>query len=360
MKARGTRRLGRLLPEDPAEVGGYELVGRVGAGGMGTVYAATAPGIRGYLAVKVIAGEHAATAGFRRQFAHEARLLARVNSPCVARFVQADVEADPPWLATEYVPGPTVRHHVERHGPLGPGMLVGLAAGAAEALRAVHSVGIVHRDLKPSNVVIAPPGPKILDFGIARPTAPEDPTRWIRLRRFRDGLRRLGVRAPDGLPQPDERPAEGPRDRLGTPGWISPEQYRGEPATDRSDVFLWGCLVAFAAAAHNPFGHGHPKELARRVLREEPDLDRLPAGLERLVLSALAKDPAARPDSTVLLREVLAASGAEPPPTGAAIPAAVREMLRTHWNEVDVRLPRPPRELPHGLTRGLARLWPTG
>ncbi|MFD0801318.1 serine/threonine-protein kinase, partial [Streptomonospora algeriensis] len=316
MKARGTRRLGRLLPDDPAEVGGYELVGRVGSGGMGIVYAGTAPGIRGYLAIKVINGGYAATPEFRRQFAHEARLLARVNSPYVARFVQADVEADPPWLATEYVPGPTVRHHVERHGPLRGGMLVGLAAGAAEAIRGVHSGGIVHRDLKPSNVVIAPSGPKILDFGIARPTTREDPTRWMRLRRFRDRLRRLGLPSPEGLPG-DDRQAAAPRDRVGTPGWISPEQYRGEPATDRSDVFLWGCLVAFAAAAHNPFGHGHPRELARRVLREEPDLDRLPAELEPLVLAALSKDPAKRPDSTRLLREVIAAGGGEPPPTGA-------------------------------------------
>ncbi|MUL39789.1 serine/threonine protein kinase [Streptomonospora sp. PA3] len=344
MKARGTRRLGRLLPGDPAEVGGYELVGRVGSGGMGTVYAGRAPGIRGYLAVKVVNGEHAATAEFRRQFAHEARLLARVNSPCVARFVQADVEAEPPWLATEYVPGPTVRHHVERHGPLRGGMLAGLAAGAAEALRAVHAVGIVHRDLKPSNVVIAPTGPKILDFGIARSTAPEDPTRWIRLRRFRQGLRRIGIREPQGLPSADGGRATAPRDRVGTPGWISPEQYRGEPATDRSDVFLWGCLVAFAGSARNPFGHGHPKELARRVLREEPDLERLPAGLEPLVLAALSKDPAERPDSSRLLREVLAASGGDPRP--AAVSATLREFLRTTWTEVAVRLPRPPREYP--------------
>ncbi|QBI52540.1 serine/threonine-protein kinase [Streptomonospora litoralis] len=348
MKARGIRRLGRLLPGDPAEIGGYELVGRVGSGGMGTVYAGKAPGIRGYLAIKVINGEHAAAPEFRRQFAYEARLLARVNSPCVARFVQADVEADPPWMATEYVPGPTVRHHVERHGPLRGGMLVGLAAGAAEALRAVHTVGIVHRDLKPSNVVVAPQGPKILDFGIARPTAPEDATRWIRVRRFREGLRRLRLPAPGGLPGADDSGAA-PRDRVGTPGWISPEQYRGGAATDRSDVFLWGCLVAFAAAARNPFGHGHPKELARRVLREEPDLDRLPGELEGLVLAALAKDPAERPDSTALLGAVLAAAGET---TAAPTAVALRELLGARWTEVAVQPPRPPREGP--------RLWPLG
>ncbi|GAB3462421.1 hypothetical protein GCM10027570_48800 [Streptomonospora sediminis] len=351
MKARGIRRLGRLLPGDPAEVGGYELVGRIGSGGMGTVYAGTAPGIRGYLAVKVVNSTNgAATAEFRRQFAYEARLLARVNSPCVARFVQADVEAEPPWLATEYVPGPTVRRHVERHGPLRGGMLTGLAAGAAEALKAVHSVGVVHRDLKPSNVVIAPSGPKILDFGIARPTAPEDATRWMRVRRFRRGLQRLGAAPPGGLPG-TEAPGAGPRDRVGTPGWISPEQYRGEPATDRSDVFLWGCLVAFAAAAHDPFGHGHPKELARRVLREAPDLDRLPADLEQLVLAAMAKQPAERPDSTELLGAALAIAG-EPAPTTAAATTALRNLLSSQWTDVAVRLPSAPRERP--------RFWPLG
>ncbi|MDA0567294.1 serine/threonine protein kinase [Streptomonospora sp. S1-112] len=346
MKARGIRRLHRLLPDDPTHVGGYELVGRIGSGGMGTVYAATIPGVRGYLAVKVITEEHATTPEFRRQFAHEARLLARVNSPCVARFVQADVEAPLPWLATEYVPGPTVRHHVERHGPLRGGMLWGLAAGAAEALRAVHSVGIVHRDLKPSNVVIAPSGPKILDFGIARPTTPEDPTRWMRVRRFRRRVRTLRLPEPADLPDDPEVSAV-PADRVGTPGWISPEQYRGQPATDRSDVFLWGCLVAFAAAAHDPFGHGHPKEMARRVLREEPDLDRLPPRLEPLVLAAMSKDPANRPTATDLLTESLAAAGHPGPPHTPAL----RALLTTKWTEVAVRLPDPPRQ-------PVLRLWP--
>ncbi|NYI97837.1 serine/threonine protein kinase [Streptomonospora nanhaiensis] len=347
MKARGIRRLHRLLPEDPTHVGPYELVGRVGAGGMGTVYAATIPGVRGYLAVKVITEEHATTPRFRRQFAHEARLLARVNSPCVARFVQADVEAPLPWLATEYVPGPTVRHHVERHGPLRGGMLWGLAAGAAEALRAVHAVGIVHRDLKPSNVVIAPSGPKILDFGIARPTAPEDPTRWMRVRRFRRRVRTLRLPEPADLPGDPEASAV-PADRVGTPGWISPEQYRGQPATDRSDVFLWGCLVAFAAAAHDPFGHGHPKEMARRVLREEPDLDRLPGRLESLVLAAMSKDPADRPTAAEVLTETLSAAGHP----GMPYSAALSDLLTTQWTEVAVRLPAPPRQ-------GGFSLWPS-
>ncbi|MFC4560524.1 serine/threonine-protein kinase [Nocardiopsis mangrovi] len=348
MKARGARRLGRLVDGDPSEVGRYRLVGRVGDGGMGVVYAGTADGVTGYLAIKVIHAEHAARDEFRRNFAHEARLLARVNSPCVARFVQADVEADPPWIATEYVPGPTVRHHVERHGALRGGMLLGLAVGAADALRAIHAAGIVHRDLKPSNVVISPTGPKVLDFGIARPTAGEDPTRWMRVRRLRRRLQELR-----GAEQPDvsgtDHATQPARDRVGTPGWISPEQYRGRPATDRSDVFLWGCLIAFAAAAHDPFGHGHPKEMARRVVAEDPDLAGLTPAMEKLVLAAMAKDPADRPDSGVLLDRALALAAddavADPPrPTSAQRAVAVRSLLKETWTDVSIRLPQPARD----------------
>jgi serine/threonine protein kinase len=319
---------------------------------MGTVYAGVADGVDGYLAVKVVHAEHAGDPAFRRRFAHEARLLARVNSGCVARFVRADVEAEVPWLVTEYVPGPTVRHHVERHGPLRGGMLNGLAVGAAEALRAIHTAGVVHRDLKPSNVVISPVGPKVLDFGIARPTGGDDPTRWMRVRRFRRRLRTLRISA-DPAPAGDGT-AHGPADGVGTPGWISPEQYRREPVTDRSDVFLWGCLVAFAAAAHDPFGHGHPRELARRVLAEEPDLDRLSPALEAQVHAAMAKSPGDRPDSTELLDRALAVAGRGPEPGGGRVDrgAAVRALLAEEWTQVAVRLPRPAREWGRLLPRG--------
>ncbi|TDQ43907.1 serine/threonine-protein kinase [Actinorugispora endophytica] len=343
MRARGPRRLGRLLPDDPAEVGRYRLVGRIGTGGMGTVYAGTAEGVEGYLAVKVIHAVHAANPEFRRRFAREARLMVRVDSPCVPRFIHADVEADRPWLVTEFVPGPTLRHHVERYAPLRGGMLLGLAAGAAEALRAVHAAGIVHRDLKPSNVILAPGGPKVLDFGIAQ--ADDDPTLHLRLRRMRRRVRALGIANPPSTPMrpggPDA-PAGGGRSLLGTPGWISPEQYRGRPVTERSDVFLWGALVAFAAARHDPFGHGTPNELAHRVLTEEPDLDGLPPELERLVLAAMAKRPADRPTPSELLREVLSLAG-PPPAPGTGERHLVQALLENEWTGVSDRLPGPPR-----------------
>lgn len=322
-------------------MGPYRLIGRIGSGGMGTVYAGVAEGIEGYLAVKVIHREHAANPEFRRNFAREARLMVRVDSPCVPRFVHADVEAEQPWLVTEFVAGPTLRHHVERFSALRGGMLLGLAAGTVEALCAIHSAGIVHRDLKPSNVILAATGPKVVDFGIAQ--ADEDPTLHLRLRRMYRRARERGV-SPPRRPLRPGRPAaaRNRRSLVGTPGWISPEQYRGQPVTERSDVFLWGALVAFAAARHDPFGHGSPQELAHRVVAEEPDLDGLPPGLERLVLAAMAKNPADRPLPGELLDEVLALAGAEAAP-GATRRQRVRELLAREWTGVSVRPPKPPR-----------------
>ncbi|MEU3016234.1 MULTISPECIES: serine/threonine-protein kinase [unclassified Nocardiopsis] len=343
MKARGVRRLAPLEPGDPSEVGGHRVRGRVGAGGMGTVYAVDSPGGRGYLAVKVAHPGLVRDHRVRERFAHEARLLARVDSHCVARFVSADVEADPPWLITEYAPGPTLRHQVERFGRLRGGMLLGLAAGVAEALRAVHAAGVVHRDLKPGNVVVSVAGPKLLDFGIAHAAEEPDPTKWRRLRRMRRAFRTLGLPSPEALA--DARVARS-LDRRGTPGWISPEQYRRQPTTHASDVFLWGATVAFAAAGHDPFGTAPPREMARRVTSEEPDLRYLPPGLEKLVVAAMSVEPADRPGSGELLRAVLALEGPEggvrtPPEAGEG---GVRGLLERHWTRVAVRPPLPPRE----------------
>lgn len=339
MKARGPRRLGRLLPEDPESVGGYTVVGRIGSGGMGTVYAASGEGLHGYLAVKVVHRRHAEDPRFRERFAAEARLLARVNSPCVARFVAADVQTELPWLATEYVPGPTLRHHVDRHGRLRTPMVRALAVGVADALRAVHGTGVVHRDLQPNNVVMAASGPKLLDFGIAHLGVREEATRWIRLRRYRRAVRDIGLPEP-AVPEPEAVP--GPRDRLGTPGWTSPEQYRGLPVSTASDVFLWGSLVAFAASGRDPFGVAEPAEMARRTVREEPDLDRLPPGLDDLVKAAMAKAPEDRPAIGEVLDRALEAAGRTGPGNRAA---AVRAVLSEEWTDVAVRPPKPPRRL---------------
>lgn len=360
MKARGVRRLDPLEPGDPREVGGHRVRGRIGSGAMGTVYAADSPGVHGYLAVKVVHPEQAADHRFRARFAVEARLLSQVNSPSVARFVRADMRAEPPWLITEYVPGPTLRYHVERFGRLRKGMLLGLAVGTAEALRAIHAAGVVHRDLKPSNVVLSSTGPKLLDFGIAHPVEDPDPTKWIRLRRMRRAYRDLRLPSPDTLS--DERIAERV-DRLGTPGWTSPEQYQRQPTTQKADVFLWGAMTAFASVGHDPFGRADVKEMSRRVMFEEPDLQHLPSGLERLVVAAMSKDPDERPDAEELLAAALALEnpeggvrepeGGRGSAPGTGLPA-VRGLLERQWTEVAVRPPQPPR----GGTRLFGRTAP--
>lgn len=305
--------LSPLLPDDPKEIGGYRLVGRIGAGGMGVVYAAAGSG--GYIAIKVIHSDHAADPEFRVRFAREVDLARRVVSPRVPAFYGADTQAASPWLATEYVPGRTLREHLTAHGPLRDGMLLGFAAGVAEALRVVHAAGIVHRDLKPGNVILASDGPRVLDFGIAR--AVEE-----------TALTRTG-----GL--------------VGTPGWIAPEQYQGAEITAAADLFAWASLVAFAATGANPFGSGPPNALAYRVLRGEPDLTGVPEPLLPLLTSALDRDPATRPSAEQAVRAVRYVWDTSTPTPTAEPPAddatAVVQLLGNEWTEIQTTIPPAPR-----------------
>ncbi|MER5960264.1 protein kinase [Streptomyces sp. NPDC001893] len=255
------------LPGDPARVGPYRIVGRLGSGGMGTVHAALdASGRR--LAVKVV---HAAQAGdgeFRARFRREVALTSKVSGPCLVPVLAADCDAERPWLATPYVPGPTLQQYIAVHGALTGVLLHALAAGIAAALTSVHEAGVIHRDIKPANVILSPDGPRLLDFGIAHAL---------------DGtsVTRTGV-------------------LTGTPGWISPEQYRTGAATAESDVFAWGALVAYAGTGRHPFGTGAPDTVAFRVMSQQPDLADLPDDLRRLAASALSKEPGGRPTARVL------------------------------------------------------------
>ncbi|MFB9800850.1 serine/threonine-protein kinase, partial [Streptomonospora salina] len=291
-----------LAPGDPAYIGRYRVAGRLGAGGMGAVYAAVDEHDR-CLAVKVVHREYAADPVFRARFTREVELVRRVAAFCTARFVAADAAADRPWLATEYVPGPTLRARIREHGTLSGGMLVGLAAGVAEALHAIHAAGIVHRDLKPGNLILAPDGPKVLDFGIAR------------------AVDESGITHTGGL--------------VGSPGWVAPERYEGADATPLSDVFAWGGLVALAATGRNPFGTGQADMIAYRTLRESPDTDGVPEELLPLVRRALSRDPADRPETGELLRALAALSestavesAADEEPT-----QLVTRLLRNEWRE---------------------------
>ncbi|WP_307787089.1 serine/threonine-protein kinase [Streptomyces musisoli] len=248
-------------PGDPSRVGPYRIIGRLGSGGMGTVHAGlTADGLR--VAVKVIHPAQAEDPEFRARFRREVQLSARVQGPCLVPLLAADPEADAPWLATAYAPGPTLNQYLADHGPLTGATLHAFATGTAQALAAVHEAGVVHRDVKPQNVILTPAGPRVLDFGIARAA---------------DGtsVTRTGV-------------------MTGTPGWISPEYYRTSTAGPEGDMFAWGALVAYAATGRLPFGTGAPDVVAFRVMSGDPDLDGVPEELREVVESALAKEPADR------------------------------------------------------------------
>lgn len=243
-------------------MGPYRIVGRLGAGGMGTVLAGLDPaGLR--VAVKLIHREQAGDPEFRARFRREVALSRRVSGPCLLPLLAADTDAERPWLATEYAPGPTLHAYVAAHGPLTGGTLLAFATGTATALTAIHEAGVIHRDLKPPNVVLAPDGPRVLDFGIAHAL---------------DGtsVTRTGV-------------------LTGTPGWASPELYRGGGAVPAGDLFAWAALVAYAATARPPFGTGTPEVLAYRIMAEPADLDGVPGAPAEILERALAKRPEDRP-----------------------------------------------------------------
>ncbi|MFI5900307.1 protein kinase [Streptomyces cyaneofuscatus] len=248
-------------PGDPTRVGPYRIVGRLGSGGMGTVHAGLdAAGAR--VAVKVVNASYAEDAEFRARFRREVQLSARVQGPWLIPLLAADPDAEAPWLATAYVPGPTLDQHLAAHGPLTGSTLYAFAVGTAQALAAVHAAGVVHRDVKPQNVILNPAGPRVLDFGIAHAT---------------DGtsVTRTGV-------------------MTGTPGWISPEHYRTGTVGPAGDMFAWGTLVAYAATSRLPFGTGAPDAVAYRVMSAAPDLGGLPGELRGTVEEALAKSPEER------------------------------------------------------------------
>ncbi|MFF7180074.1 protein kinase [Streptomyces sp. NPDC008121] len=266
-----------LNPEDPAGIGPFRLLGRLGVGGMGRVFLARSSGGR-TVAVKVVHAELAAQEEFRRRFAREVAALERVGGTGTTPVLASDTTAESPWVAVGYVPGPSLRAVVaEEFGPLPAATVRTLAAGLARGLTHVHDAGLVHRDLKPSNVLLTVDGPQIIDFGIAR--AVETVT---------DG----GLTSTGAV--------------VGSPGFMSPEQVRGEKLTPASDVFCLGSVLVYAATGHSPFGTADSGVHATmfRIAHDEPDLTGLPAELAGLVRSCLAKDPAERPSAAELVETV--------------------------------------------------------
>ncbi|MEV5382485.1 serine/threonine-protein kinase [Streptomyces sp. NPDC052721] len=250
-----------LQADDPPVVAGYRLAARLGAGGMGRVYLSHTQGGRP-VALKVVRPELADDPDFRRRFGREIKAARRVRGAYTAELIDADADGVPPWLATLYVPGPSLAEAVARRGPLPVAAVLWLMAGVAEALEAIHAEGIVHRDLKPSNVLLAADGPRVIDFGIALAA---------------DGT---SYTATGGT--------------IGTPSFMAPEQASGGEVAAATDVFALGQTAAFAALGRPLYGDGPAVNVLYRIVHAEPDLDLLPEPLRPLLARCLAADPAER------------------------------------------------------------------
>ncbi|MFB4317589.1 serine/threonine-protein kinase [Actinomadura sp. 21ATH] len=273
-----------LRPGDPARVGAYRLVARLGSGGMGRVFLGVSPAGRS-VAVKVVHAALAGDAGFRARFRREVAAARAVSGAFTAPVIDADPEAAAPWLVTAYLPGLSLQEAVGGYGPLAPGAVRVLGAGLAEALLAVHRAGVVHRDLKPSNVLLTREGPRVIDFGIARAAEASAVTRT-------------------GM-------------TVGSPGYMAPEQAEGKETGPAGDVFALGAVLTFAATGAGPFGRGEAHELTYRIVHEPPSLDAVPdAELRELVAACLDKDARRRPAPEEVLERLAAAMPAAPHGTG--------------------------------------------
>ncbi|MFB8017765.1 protein kinase [Streptomyces rubiginosohelvolus] len=286
----------KLGPDDPHRIGAYRLLGRLGEGGMGQVFLARSDRGR-TVALKLVRRELAERPEFRARFRQEVHAAHRVGGAWTAPVLDSDTEAPVPWVATGYVAGPSLQRIVSgrpgapvtasgAYGPLPARSVRFLGSGLAHALQHIHGAGLIHRDLKPSNVLMTIDGPRVIDFGIARA-----------LESVADGdLTRTGV-------------------LVGSPGFMAPEQVRGERVTTACDVFCLGSVLAYAASGRLPFGtpeSGGVHALMFRIAQEDPDLTGVPEELAGVVRDCLAKDPAARPGTDEILDRLGEADADEP------------------------------------------------
>ncbi|WP_433295052.1 serine/threonine-protein kinase [Pseudonocardia sp. CA-142604] len=257
--------------DDPRQVGPYSLLGRLGSGGMGRVYLGRSRSGR-QVAVKVVKQELLDQDGsFRPRFRREVEAAKAVGGFWTAAIVDSDADATPPWYASAFIDAPTLHDVVTGGGPLSVPDALSLGAGLAEALTAIHKADLIHRDLKPSNVLMAPDGPRVIDFGIARVVAP------------------------------GAAPLTATGWRLGTIGYLAPELLRGGSPSAASDVFAFGVLIVFATTGHLPFAGSTDAEVVLRTVGEPPDLSGVDGRLVSVATGCLAKDPAERPDVRELL-----------------------------------------------------------
>lgn len=253
--------------EDPRRIGGYRVLGRLGVGGMGTVFLAADHTGR-QVAVKVVAPSWAANPSYRARFSREVRALKRVSGADAVRVVEFDTQTTPQWVAMEYVPGPTLFSQVAAEGPLAPDEVASLALAMLRSLEALHRAGIIHRDLKPGNVILSPDGPRIIDFGVATLTHDAEVTT-------------VG-----------ERP--------GSLAWMTPEQLTDGRITTANDLHAWAQVVCYAASGQGAFGTGTPEQIAQRIRQGQPDLDLIDGQLDWLqqpLRRALQRDPEDRPST---------------------------------------------------------------
>jgi hypothetical protein len=283
---------GPLEHDEPRVLGPYRLLGRFGRGGMGTVYLGAEPDGR-RVAVKVVNRELAGEPAFLARFRREVTAARRVHRFCTAPVIDAELDQDPPYIVTEYIDGPSLEKAVRDKGALPGSDLEGVAVGVATALAAIHGAGIVHRDLKPANVLLSSTGPRVIDFGIARALdAADGPTRTGQF--------------------------------VGTPNYLPPELRRGEQVTPASDVFSWGCVVAYAGTGSAPFAGNTVPEIFYRVVHAAPKLDGLDPGLRDVVAAALDKDPRNRPTVQSLLGRLVG--------NGTTDPATLAETVQASWH----------------------------
>ncbi|MEO3852642.1 serine/threonine-protein kinase [Streptomyces sp. B8F3] len=257
-----------LEQSDPAVVGGYRLAAVLGTGGMGKVYLSYTPGGRP-IAIKVIRPEFSEDPEFRRRFQREVQAAQRVQGLYTAPVIDSDTEGPQPWLATAYVPGPSLAHAVAQHGALPLRSVLLLSVGVAEALHVIHGAGIVHRDLKPANVLLASDGPRVIDFGIARAAETT-------------ALTGTGV-------------------SVGTPSFMAPEQAAAGTVGPTTDIFALGQIAAFAAIGAPAYGEGSSHAVLYRIVHEDPDLSGVPAELLPLVTRCLTRDQDGRPSLTEVI-----------------------------------------------------------